>query len=208
MQPDPRTNMSVLAILRGITPEQCIEVAEVLYRTGIRAIEVPLNSPRPFESIAKLRALLASDCIVGAGTVVTVGDAQLAREAGAQLIVAPNVDADVIRCALQLGLDVMPGFATATEAFRAIRAGAQCLKLFPAVTYGPQHLKALKAVLPTHARVFPVGGIGASQVASWLAAGADGFGFGSELFSPTYGLSDIEGRARQLAAVLRDGGKL
>ncbi len=203
MRADLQAPISIVAILRGIAPEQCVEVSELLYRAGIRIIEVPLNSPEPFESIRRLRASLNPDCMVGAGTVMSTREAHLVREAGGQLIVSPNVDAEVIRCGLQLDLEVMPGFATATEAFRAIHTGAKWLKLFPAATYGPQHLKALKAVLPEHVRVFPVGGIGASQIASWLAVGADGFGFGSELYSPKYGLSEIEHRARQVSEALR-----
>jgi 2-dehydro-3-deoxyphosphogalactonate aldolase len=128
--------------------------------------------------------------------------------AGGRLIVAPNCDPEVIRGALQMGMQVLPGIATATEAFSAIRAGATQLKLFPAVTYGPRHLQALRAVLPPGVRVFPVGGIGAAEIPAWLSAGAAGFGFGSELFRPEYDLPEIERRARQLVQALRTARQL
>jgi 2-dehydro-3-deoxyphosphogalactonate aldolase len=123
--------------------------------------------------------------------------------AGGRLVVAPNCSAAVIRRALDLGMRVLPGIATATEAFAALDAGASELKLFPAATYGPRHLKALKSVLPKHVRVYPVGGVGSQDIAAWLESGADGFGFGSELFSPAYTLAEIEKRARALIGALR-----
>ena len=126
--------------------------------------------------------------------------------AGGRLVVTPNCDPDVIRSALQLGMTVMPGIATATEAFAAIRAGATQLKLFPAATYGPRHLQALRAVLPPRVSVLPVGGVGAPDIPGWLAAGAGGFGFGSELFRPEYDLAEIERRAGELLQALRAAG--
>jgi 2-dehydro-3-deoxyphosphogalactonate aldolase len=192
----------IVAILRGVTPERVVAVASVLYETGIRTVEVPLNSPNPFVSIAALARSDLPGCEIGAGTVLTAEDAQRAHEAGARLIVAPNCDADVIAEALTRSMRVLPGFATASEAFTAIGAGARDLKLFPAVTYGPAHLKALKAVLPAGVRVYPVGGIAAHDIKVWVEAGADGFGFGSELYRPEYGLDDIENRARALMRAL------
>jgi 2-dehydro-3-deoxyphosphogalactonate aldolase len=144
---------------------------------------------------------------VGAGTVLTAADVERVHAAGGRLIVAPNCAADVIERALQLGLRVLPGIATATEAFAALRAGATELKLFPASTYGPRHLKALKSVLPRHAKIYPVGGIGSPDIAAWLESGADGFGFGSELFTPAYTLADIEKRAHGLIEALRAANK-
>jgi 2-dehydro-3-deoxyphosphogalactonate aldolase len=126
------------------------------------------------------------------------------RDAGGRLVLAPNCDAAVICRALELDLQVIPGIATATEAFQALAAGARQLKLFPASTYGPRHLGALAAVLPSDAGVFPVGGIGAQDIASWLAIGAAGFGFGSELFRPDYSVPDIARRAGELVQALRD----
>jgi 2-dehydro-3-deoxyphosphogalactonate aldolase len=126
------------------------------------------------------------------------------HEAGGRLIVSPNCNADVIRAALKFGMRVMPGVATATEAFAAIDAGARQLKLFPAVTYGPRHLEALRAVLPRDVGVYPVGGVAPQDIARWLAAGAAGFGFGSELFRPGYSIADIGRRAKDLVRILRE----
>jgi len=193
----------VVAILRGVEPTRVVAIAERLWAAGIRMIEVPLNSPEPFASISALVAARGSDCLIGAGTVLDLAAVRNTHAAGGRLIVAPNCDAEVIRGALQLGMEVLPGIATATEAFAAIHAGATRLKLFPAVTYGPRHLQALRAVLPPGTAVLPVGGVGAADIPGWLAAGAAGFGFGSELFRPEYDLQEIERRARQLLQALR-----
>jgi 2-dehydro-3-deoxyphosphogalactonate aldolase len=194
----------LVAILRGVTHERVVEIAQALYDTGIRAIEVPLNSPEPFKSIKALSATFGARCLCGAGTVLSADDVLRVREAGGNLIVSPNVNAAVIAAAR--GLTVMPGFATASEAFAAIEAGATHLKLFPAMTYGAGHIKALKAVLPKTMPVYAVGGIGAGQVSEWVQAGADGFGFGSELFRPDYTLTDIAKRATLLVEALRTAG--
>jgi 2-dehydro-3-deoxyphosphogalactonate aldolase len=193
----------LIAILRGVVPERIVEIGNVLYDAGIRAIEVPLNSPAPFASIAKLAAL-RSDWTIGAGTVLNAADVRRTRDAGGRLVLAPNCNADVIRCALEFVMQVIPGIATATEAFNALEAGTRQLKLFPAVTYGPRHLEALRAVLPADVGLYPVGGIGAQDIARWLSAGAAGFGFGSELFRPDYTVTDIERRARELVSALRN----
>lgn len=195
----------LVAILRGVKPDQVVGIGNVLYDAGIRMIEVPLNSPDPFASIAALAACHRADWIVGAGTVLNVDDVHRTQQTGGRLIVSPNCDADVIRCAIQLGLRVMPGFATATEAFHAIRAGAKHLKLFPAATYGTRHLQALRAVLPRDVHVYPVGGIGAPDIAGWLAAGAAGFGLGSELYRPEYSLEEIRQRAASLVQAAHSG---
>lgn len=197
-------NAALVAILRGVVPERVVGIGDVLYAAGFRMIEVPLNSPDPFASIAALAACNRPDWIVGAGTVLTVADVQRTQAAGGRLVVAPNCAPEVIRGAVQLGMQVMPGFATATEAFQAIQAGAQDLKLFPACTYGPRHLQALRAVLPTSVRVFPVGGIGVADIAAWLTAGAAGFGLGSELFRPEYELEEIAQRAADLVRAVRE----
>jgi 2-dehydro-3-deoxyphosphogalactonate aldolase len=194
---------ALVAILRGVESTRVVQIADVLRATGIRIIEVPLNSPDPFASIAALVAAHGSDCLIGAGTVLDMEAVRQTHAAGGRLIVAPNCDPEVIRGAVQMGMQVLPGIATATEAFSAIRAGATQLKLFPAATYGPRHLQALRAVLPAGVRVFPVGGVGAAEIPAWLAAGAAGFGFGSELFRPEYDLPEIERRARQLVQALR-----
>jgi 2-dehydro-3-deoxyphosphogalactonate aldolase len=205
MQPTdlPTAEHALVAILRGVEPERVVGIAEVLYAAGIRVIEVPLNSPDPYASIAALAISALPGCLVGAGTVLNIEQVRRTYEAGGRLVVAPNCDTEVISDALRLGMQVMPGIATATEAFAAVQAGARHLKLFPAITYGPRHLQALRAVLPAQVSVYPVGGIGAADIPAWVAAGAAGFGFGSELFRPAYSLADIEQRARQLCAAYR-----
>lgn len=193
---DPAADSAALvAILRGLEPTRAVETGRVLHASGIRVIEVPLNSPDPFASIAALTSSLGTDCLIGAGTVLDEDAVKRTHAAGGRLVVAPNCDPEVIRTALDLGMEVMPGIATATEAFAAIRAGATTLKLFPAAAYGPKFLTAVRAVLPKHIRMYPVGGVGAADIPTWLAAGADGFGFGSELFRPDYDLPEIGRRA-------------
>jgi 2-dehydro-3-deoxyphosphogalactonate aldolase len=196
--------LPLVAILRGVTPGSVVEIAQALFDAGIRAIEVPLNSPEPFVSIRALATAFGARCLCGAGTVLSVEDVRRVREAGGNLIVSPNVNPAVIAAAR--GLTVMPGFATASEAFAALDAGATHLKLFPATTYGPGHIKALKAVLPRSLPVYAVGGIGAEVVAEWKNAGADGFGFGSELFRRDYSVTEIARRAKLLVEALRAAG--
>lgn len=200
------TPIELVAILRGLTPQRALDVGAALVDGGFGTIEVPLNSPEPFESIRLLSLAHGATCGIGAGTVLSVAQVDEVHAAGGTLVVAPNCDAQVIRRALDLGLRMLPGVATATEAFAAVQAGATELKLFPAATYGAGHLKALKSVLPKHVKLYPVGGIGAPHIAEWLAAGAAGFGFGSELFSPAYALDEITQRARRLQQALRDTG--
>ena len=195
----------LVAILRGVTPDRVVSVSDTLYAAGIRMIEVPLNSPDPFASIAALAASKRADWLIGAGTVLTVEDARRTRHAGGDLVVTPNCDPEVISFCVQSGLKVMPGFVTPTEAFQAIKAGARQLKLFPASSFGPKHLQALRAVLPRDAEVFPVGGVGVNSIPEWLAAGAAGFGLGSELFRPEYTLADIQQRATALVEATRRG---
>ena len=195
----------LVAILRGVTPDRVVSVSDTLYAAGIRMIEVPLNSPDPFASIAALAASKRADWLIGAGTVLTVEDARRTRHAGGGLVVTPNCDPEVISFCVQSGLKVMPGFVTPTEAFQAIKAGARQLKLFPASSFGPKHLQALRAVLPRDVEVFPVGGVGINSIPEWLAAGAAGFGLGSELFRPEYTLADIQQRATALVEATRRG---
>ena len=204
MQPERfLDDLPVVAILRGVSPDNVIAVAEVLHDAGIRVIEVPLNSPDPYRSIERLDRTFGERCLCGAGTVLAPEEAERAHAAGARLIVSPNADARVIARTVALGLVPMPGFATASEAFTAIAAGASRLKLFPAATYGAGHAQALSAVLPSGVRLYAVGGIGAGQVGEWVRAGIAGFGFGSELFRPTYALDEIENRARAIVSAVR-----
>ena len=195
--------IELVAILRGLTSARALEVGAALTGCGFRTIEVPLNSPDPFDTIKLLAQAHGSTSLVGAGTVLTPAEVDSVHAAGGRLVVAPNCDGDVIRRALDLGMRVLPGIATATEAFMALRHGATELKLFPASSYGAGHLKALKSVLPAHVKIYPVGGIGSQDIASWLASGADGLGFGGELFKPAYTLAELTKRAQELVQALR-----
>ena len=197
------SNIELVAILRGLTPERAPEVGAALVGCGFRTIEVPLNSPNPYDTIKLLSQAHDGNCLIGAGTVLTPAEVDRVHAAGGRLVVAPNCDAQVIRRAIELGMRVMPGIATATEAFAAVREGATELKLFPAATYGVGLLKALKSVLPKHVKIYPVGGIGSKDIAEWLASGADGFGFGGELFKPAYTLAELTKRAQDLVQALR-----
>ena len=200
---DNPANIELVAILRGLTPERAPEVGTAVVGCGFRTIEVPLNSPDPFDTIKLLAQAHGATCLIGAGTVLTAAEVDRVHGAGGRLVVAPNCDGHVIRRALDLGMRVLPGIATATEAFAALREGATELKLFPASTYGAAHLRALKSVLPKHVKIFPVGGIGSQDIAGWLASGADGFGFGGELFKPAYTLAELTKRAQDLVQGLR-----
>ena len=176
--------MPVIAILRGVRPEEVVDIGEALYRAGIGIIEVPLNSPDPFTSIANLAQAMGDRCVVGAGTVLTAADVVGVAGAGGEIAISPNTDPEVIKLRLQAGLVPMPGWATATEAFAAYQSGARYLKCFPAATYGPGHIKGLRAVLPKNCQLLAVGGVGAEVAGQWLQAGVDGFGIGSELYQP------------------------
>jgi 2-dehydro-3-deoxyphosphogalactonate aldolase len=193
----------VVAIVRGVSPEEVVAHAEALYGAGVRGVEVPLNSPEPLESIRRLADAFRGRMAVGAGTVLTAQAVDAVAEAGGRIIVSPNTAAAVIRRAVELGLDPAPGFATATEAFGALKAGARHLKLFPAATYGPGHLKQLKAVLPAAAVVWAVGGVGAPDLADWWAAGARAFGLGGELYRPGQRPEDTAEKAAQVVATVR-----
>jgi len=192
----------IVAILRGVRPGEAGSIAQALYDAGLRMIEVPLNSPDPLESIAHLSRAFGDRCLIGAGTVLSVADVEAVEAAGGKLVVTPNTDPAVIRRAVALGMLVLPGFATASEAFAALQAGAHGLKLFPATTYGPGHLKALKSVLPRAVPVFAVGGVGAADLDVWRAAGADGFGVGGEIYKPGDSAEDVEHKAQALMAAL------
>lgn len=193
----------VLAIIRGVTPDEATDIAAALYEAGIRAVEVPLNSPDPFRSIERLAQTHGDRMCCGAGTVLDPADVDRVAGAGGRIVVAPNVGVPVIARALALGLEPAPGFATATEAFLALGAGARHLKLFPAVTYGPAHLKQLGAVLPKRAVVWAVGGVGADNLAAWREAGARAFGIGGELYRPGQSVQNTLSKAVELVAAAR-----
>jgi 2-dehydro-3-deoxyphosphogalactonate aldolase len=192
----------LVAILRGITPADAVPVGEVLVEAGFRMIEVPLNSPGPLESIAALAVRFGADVLVGAGTVIDPEDAGRVAAAGGRLVVLPHADAAVIAAARQAGAIVLPGCHTATEAFAALAAGADGLKLFPAEIGGPPLLKALKAVLPPGVPVLPVGGVMPETVAAWRAAGAAGFGIGSALYRPGDPPAAVAAKARAFVSAL------
>jgi 2-dehydro-3-deoxyphosphogalactonate aldolase len=196
-------DLPLVAILRGLRPTEADAVGDGLVEAGIQIIEVPLNSPQPLDSIGRLARRLGEDCLIGAGTVLDPADVDRVADVGGRLIVTPNCAPTVIGRAIALDMVVMPGIATATEAFAAVGAGARHLKLFPASTYGASHLKALSAVLPADVRIYAVGGVGASDMAVWRAAGAAGFGIGSELFRPGDAPAEVRERARSLVAAFR-----
>jgi len=194
----------VIAILRGVTPAEVLDVAEALLRGGVRVIEVPLNSPAPLASIERLVQALHGRAVIGAGTVLTPADADRVADAGAQLVLAPNVDIAVVRQARARGLIAMPGVATPSEGFAALAAGADALKLFPAEMLGPTVLKAWRAVFPPGTAMWPVGGVGLHNLAAFKAAGAAGAGIGSSLYSPGVALDELERRARALVQAWDD----
>lgn len=198
--------LPLVAILRGVTPARIEGVAGALFAAGIRAIEVPLNSPDPFKSIEILARAFGDRCLTGAGTVLTVGDVDRVVDAGGKLLVTPNTHVGVIARGVEKGLTVMPGFFTPSEGFAAIAAGAKILKLFPASTGGIGHLQAMLAVLPKAVPVYAVGGVGAGNMSEWRKAGAAGFGLGSELFKPDFSDADIAARAQKAVAAFKAAG--
>lgn len=200
---DALAECPVVAIIRGVKPDEALGVGEALYAEGVRGVEVPLNSPDPLESIRRLAREFGDRMMVGAGTVLEPQSVDEVAQAGGRIIVAPNTDAEVIRRAVALKLDPAPGFATATEAFTALAAGARHLKLFPAVTYGPAHLKQLKAVLPPEAVVWGVGGVGPDSMADWWAAGARAFGLGGELYRAGQSVAETREKARRVVEAAR-----
>lgn len=190
-------NRNIIAILRGIRPEEAAAICEAVLAAGITTIEIPLNSPRPLESIGILAKAFGSDATIGAGTVLSVQEVRDVANAGGKIIVAPNFDADVVRETRSLKLESWPGVLTPSECFAALKAGADGLKIFPCSVIGPAGVKAMRAVLPPQTEVYAVGGAGPENFAEWFAAGVTGFGIGSALYKP--GQS-----AAQLRQVSRD----
>lgn len=186
---------NLIAILRGVTQREAADVGRCLYDAGFRALEVPLNSPEPLRSITAIRTAVPVDCAVGAGTVLTIDQVGRCREAGAEMIISPNTDPEVIRETLRLGMRTFPGAATPTEAFAALAAGARDVKVFPADQVGTVGLRAWTAVLPPGTGLLPVGGVDASTMASWWAAGATGFGIGSSLYRAGVEIDELHRRA-------------
>ena len=200
----------IMAILRGVTPRQAPSVGQCLLDSGIDVIEVPLNSPCPFDSIRELSAALSRAAIVGAGTVLCVDDVKRSADAGAQFVVSPNTDPDVIRATLQAGLESIPGIMSPSEAFAAMRAGAKALKIFPAGVLGPAYIGDLSAILPKNVALFAVGGVDLGNVWKWLPAGAHGVGIGSALYRPGDDTVRVTRKARAFtqAVELRGGTSL
>jgi 2-dehydro-3-deoxyphosphogalactonate aldolase len=200
---DHLTPLPLIAVLRGITAEEVPAIGAVLVEAGFRVLEVPLNSPRPFESIRQLARASGERCLVGAGTVINPADVRRVRDAGGRLIVMPHADSAVIEEAKALGMVCVPGVATPTEAFAALAAGADALKMFPAEALPPAALKAWRAVLPRETLVFVVGGIRPDSMAPYWSAGASGFGTGSNLYAPGAEVDAVRANAAAFAAAAR-----
>lgn len=188
----------LIAILRGIEPSQVHDITQVLIDAGITKIEVPLNSPEPFQSIEKMVTAFGAQATIGAGTVLTQNEVKTLGELGCQMVISPNADPDVITATNAAGMLSYPGVFTATECFSALKSGADGLKFFPAFKLGLDGFQALKAVLPKSVNTYAVGGVGAPDFAAWKAAGVTGFGVGSNLFKPGMTVADIKLNATAL----------
>ena len=198
--------LPIVAILRGVTPARIEAVADAIFDAGIRAIEVPLNSPEPFKSIELLAKRFGGRALTGAGTVTSAADVDRVAAAGGKLAVSPHTDAAVIARAVEKGLKPMPGIMTPSEAYAALNAGARDLKLFPATSLGIGHLKAMLVILPPGLKIYAVGGVNPSNMKEWRAAGAAGFGLGSDLFKPDYDDAEIARRAKAAVEAFRAAG--
>ena len=192
----------LIAILRGVRPDEVEGIGDALIEGGVRIIEVPLNSPDPLDSIARLSRRCAGRALVGAGTVLSVDQIEPIHAAGGRLIVSPSTNSDVIAATVAAQMVSCPGYFTPTEAFAALGAGAHALKLFPAEAASPAVVRAQRAVLPKDVRIVVVGGIGADSMAPWFAAGADGFGLGSGIYRPGQTPAETLGKARAYQAAL------
>lgn len=190
----------LIAILRGIEPDEAAEIAAALIKAGIDRIEVPLNSPRPLDSIARMASAHGDRAEIGAGTVLSSREVAEVARAGGRLIVSPNCDTEVISATKKSGLKSFPGVLTPSECFAALAAGADGLKLFPASMIGVDGLKAIRAVLPAATEFYVVGGVGPGNFEAWLRAGATGFGIGTSLYTPGLGLAEIAARAASIVA--------
>lgn len=191
--------LPLVAILRGVRPDEAESIGAALIAEGFRLIEVPLNSPDPFTSIARLQARFGAQATIGAGTVTRLEEVERLAATGARLCISPHFDADVVRAAKAAGLVALPGVATPSEAFAALAAGADALKLFPAEAMPPAVVKAWRAVIPKSVALLPVGGVTPANMGAWRAAGASGFGLGSALYKPGMSAAEVGATARDFA---------
>ncbi|MEE2946448.1 MAG: 2-dehydro-3-deoxy-6-phosphogalactonate aldolase [Pseudomonadota bacterium] len=190
----------IIAILRGVKPSEVLGICDQIIEAGIDRIEVPLNSPDPFESIGAIAKAFGSNALIGAGTVLTTDDVQRLKDVGGELVVSPDCNIAVIEKSKALGMQSWPGVMTPTECFAALRAGADGLKIFPGDMVGPKGLKAMKAVLPADVPVYAVGGAGPNNFAEWANAGAAGFGIGSAIYKPGLSAADVRAKADAIVA--------
>ena len=197
--------LPLIGILRGVTPDEVVEIARAVLAAGITQIEVPLNSPDPLESIRRLVDAVGEQAVIGAGTVLTPTQVRDVHAAGGRLIVSPNCRPSVIEETHRLGMASWPGIVTPSEAFDALEAGATGLKLFPAVQVGIEGMKAVRAVLPSDTLLYAVGGVGIDNFATWQAAGVDGAGLGSALYKPGQTASQVSQQAQALVAAWQAG---
>jgi len=193
----------LVAIIRGVKPDEVEAIGDVLVEAGIRIIEVPLNSPEPLDSIGRLAKRVGSQALVGAGTVLTTDNVDKVRQAGGRLIVAPNFNEAVVKASVAAGMVSMPGAFTPTEAFAAIDAGAHAIKLFPAEAASPKMVRAMRAVLPRELPLLIVGGVSTDSIPGWMDGGASGFGLGSGLYKPGQGAAQVREAARAYVAAVR-----
>lgn len=189
----------IIAILRGIHPTDVVQVAEVLISNGIKAIEIPFNSPEPLKSIEILSSNFSKEILVGCGTVVNLKELKSAQSAGAVLALHPHADPELVKATRNLGMISLPGVMTPTECFAMLEAGASALKLFPCEVIGPAGVGAIKAVLREDTTIIAVGGISADNIGEFRAAGVDGFALGSSIYKPGMSLSDIQAAVRSIS---------
>lgn len=198
--------LPLVAILRGVRPEEATEIAEALIDEAFELIEVPLNSPDPLKSIRAIADACSGRALIGAGTVLSVADVRRVADMGGSMVISPNCDSDVIGATIDAGLVSIPGFLSVSEAFAATAAGATALKLFPAEAVAPAVLRAMRAVLPTRLRILPVGGISPETMGLWRANGASGFGLGSALYQAGRGREEVGAAARSFRQQLNQQG--
>ena len=195
--------MPIVAIIRGVSPDDAEATAKAIFEAGIRIIEVPLNSPQPFDSIKIIADAFGDRALIGAGTVLNTDNVKRVQHVGGRLIVAPNTNAEVIRATVDAGMVSSPGYFTPSEAFTAIEAGAHSLKLFPAEAASPSVVKAQKAVLPKDIPLIVVGGVNGDNIGGWLDCGADGFGLGSGLYKPGQDAEETHRKAEAFVAAVK-----